>query len=111
MAAKWALSSLRATRSGGRIVAPSLARPLSPPVVTVGAMPSIATNTRVERAELLDFVRTRHHLVLVTHLPVRDWYWLGLRLRCGHCGQRYPCPPRRIALSHLDRGESTLDGP
>ena len=29
-------------------------------------MPSIATNTRVERAELLDFVRTRHHLVLVT---------------------------------------------
>ena len=29
-------------------------------------MPSIATNTRVEREELLDFVRTRHHLVLVT---------------------------------------------
>ena len=29
-------------------------------------MPTIATNTRVERAELLDFVRTRHHLVLVT---------------------------------------------
>ena len=29
-------------------------------------MPQIATNTRVERAELLDFVRTRHHLVLVT---------------------------------------------
>ena len=26
----------------------------------------IATNTRVEREELLDFVRTRHHLVLVT---------------------------------------------
>ena len=29
-------------------------------------MPRIATNTRVEREELLDFVRTRHHLVLVT---------------------------------------------
>ena len=30
-------------------------------------MPTIATNTRVEREELLDFVRSRHHLVLVTH--------------------------------------------
>jgi len=29
-------------------------------------MPNIATNTRVSRDELLDFVRTRHHLVLVT---------------------------------------------
>lgn len=29
-------------------------------------MPSIATNTRVELPELLDFVRTRHHLVLLT---------------------------------------------
>ena len=29
-------------------------------------MPQIATNTRVERDELLDFVRTRHHLILVT---------------------------------------------
>jgi PPOX class probable F420-dependent enzyme len=29
-------------------------------------MPQIATNTRVSREELLDFVRTRHHLVLVT---------------------------------------------
>ena len=29
-------------------------------------MLTIATNTRVEREELLDFVRTRHHLVLVT---------------------------------------------
>ena len=29
-------------------------------------MPTIATNTRVSREELLDFVRTRHHLVLVT---------------------------------------------
>jgi len=29
-------------------------------------MPSIATNTRVERAELLDFVRPRHHHMLVT---------------------------------------------
>ena len=29
-------------------------------------MPQIATNTRVERDQLLDFVRTRHHLVLVT---------------------------------------------
>jgi PPOX class probable F420-dependent enzyme len=29
-------------------------------------MPTIATNTRVERDQLLDFVRTRHHLILVT---------------------------------------------
>ena len=29
-------------------------------------MPKIATADRVERAELLDFIRTRHHLVLVT---------------------------------------------
>lgn len=29
-------------------------------------MPSIATNTRVERDELLDFVRPRHHMLLVT---------------------------------------------
>src|SRR3954449_2340789 len=29
-------------------------------------MPTIATNTRVSREALLDFVRTRHHLVLIT---------------------------------------------
>src|SRR4051794_14835419 len=29
-------------------------------------MPTIATNTRVSREELLDYVRTRHHLILVT---------------------------------------------
>ena len=29
-------------------------------------MPRIATTDRVEREQLLDFVRTRHHLVLVT---------------------------------------------
>jgi len=29
-------------------------------------MPKIATNTRVGREELLDFVRTRHQLILVT---------------------------------------------
>jgi len=29
-------------------------------------MPSIATNTRVSREELLDFVRTRHHWTLLT---------------------------------------------
>ena len=29
-------------------------------------MPKIATADRVERDELLDFIRTRHHLVLVT---------------------------------------------
>ncbi len=29
-------------------------------------MPKIATNDRVDRDRLLDFVRTRHHLVLVT---------------------------------------------
>lgn len=31
-----------------------------------GGMPRIATADRVSRDELLDFVRTRHHLVLVT---------------------------------------------
>ncbi|WP_435746373.1 PPOX class F420-dependent oxidoreductase [Nocardioides sp. SYSU DS0663] len=30
-------------------------------------MPAIATNTRVDRTALLDFVRTRHRLVLLTH--------------------------------------------
>jgi PPOX class probable F420-dependent enzyme len=30
-------------------------------------VPRIATTTRVDRDQLLDFVRTRHHLVLVTH--------------------------------------------
>jgi PPOX class probable F420-dependent enzyme len=30
-------------------------------------MPNVATNTRVGREELLDFARTRHHLVLITH--------------------------------------------
>ena len=30
-------------------------------------MPQIATNDRVDRDQLLDFARTRHHLVLVTH--------------------------------------------
>ena len=29
-------------------------------------MPRIATNTRVDRDELLDFVRTRHHMLLIT---------------------------------------------
>jgi PPOX class probable F420-dependent enzyme len=27
----------------------------------------IATNTKVDRAELIDFLRTRHHTILVTH--------------------------------------------
>ena len=30
-------------------------------------MPPIATNTDVDRAALLDFVRPRHHLLLITH--------------------------------------------
>jgi hypothetical protein len=45
--------------------------------------------------------RSRAHLALVTHLPVRDWRWFGLRLLCRYCGQRYPCPPRLVALDHL----------
>src|ERR1700744_5664147 len=32
----------------------------------VGMPRSIATNTRVERPELVDFIRPRHHLVLIT---------------------------------------------
>jgi hypothetical protein len=47
----------------------------------------------------------RAHRTLRTHLPRRDWRWLGLRLRCGHCGQRYPCPPRRAALRHFAAGQ------
>ena len=42
------------------------------------------------------------HLTLRTHLPRRDWCWLGLRSYCRHCGQRHPCPPRRAALRHFD---------
>jgi hypothetical protein len=45
--------------------------------------------------------RSRAHLALVTHLPARDWRWFGLRLLCRYCGQRYPCPPRQVALGHL----------
>jgi hypothetical protein len=39
--------------------------------------------------------------VLVMHRSQRNWWWLGLRLRCRQCGQRFPCPPRRTALAHL----------
>jgi len=46
----------------------------------------------------------RAHHVIRTHVPHRDWRWLGLRLTCRHCGQRYPCPPRRRALDQLERG-------
>jgi hypothetical protein len=45
--------------------------------------------------------RQRAHLTIRLHTPVRDWRTLGLRLRCVHCGQRYPCPPRRGALAYL----------
>ena len=45
--------------------------------------------------------RSRAHLAIVTHLPGRDWWWLGLRRRCTFCGQRYPCPPRRQAIDVL----------
>lgn len=47
----------------------------------------------------------RAHRTLRMHLPRRDWCWLGLRLRCRYCGQRYPCPPRRVALRHLEPGD------
>jgi hypothetical protein len=48
--------------------------------------------------------RKTAHLILTRHLPVRDRVWLGLRRLCRHCGQRYPCPPLRAALSHLTDG-------
>ena len=54
-------------------------------------------------------ITARAHLALRTHLPRRDWCWVGLRLRCRYCGQRYPCPPRLVALRHLgprDRKEN-----
>ena len=47
--------------------------------------------------------RLRAHLALTTHLPVRTWRWLGVRQYCVHCGQRYPCPPRQLALRYLSR--------
>ena len=47
-------------------------------------------------------VTARAHRTLRTHLPAPDWRWLGLRLSCRYCGQRYPCPPRRLALRHLE---------
>lgn len=55
--------------------------------------------------------RRRAHTVIVTHLPSRDWRWLGLRRRCRHCGQRYPCPAQRRAIALLSVGhiDSTQD--
>jgi hypothetical protein len=55
-----------------------------------------------ERETTVD--RARAHLALITHVPVRDWRWLGLRLRCRYCAQPYPCPPRRDALAQLTDG-------
>lgn len=34
---------------------------------SVGCMPSIATNTDVDLAGLLEFCRSRHHVLLITH--------------------------------------------
>jgi len=45
--------------------------------------------------------RSRAHLTLRTHQPTRDWRWAGFRRCCRYCGQRYPCPPLRGALSVL----------
>lgn len=39
---------------------------IGPTGPTLRSMPRIARNDRVDRGQLLDFVRTRHHLVLVT---------------------------------------------
>lgn len=46
--------------------------------------------------------RQRAHLIIRTHEGIADWLWLGLRRRCRHCGQRYPCPPLRGALRLLE---------
>ncbi|MCT2594385.1 PPOX class F420-dependent oxidoreductase [Streptomyces sp. N2-109] len=43
--------------------------------------PSVASNTRVERAELLDFVRPRHHAILLTRRA--DGTPQGSPLSCG----------------------------
>jgi hypothetical protein len=46
----------------------------------------------------------RAHQVVRTHLPQRDWRWLGMRFRCRRCGMRFPCPPWRSALNQLEGG-------
>jgi hypothetical protein len=40
-------------------------------------------------------------MILGQHVPVWDWRWLGLRLKCGACNMPYPCPDRVAALAHL----------
>ena len=50
----------------GRSPSPSPTRAGSRPPTYARGVPRLATNTTVSRSELLDFVRTRHHLVLVT---------------------------------------------
>jgi len=57
------------------------------------------TSRPADRETTVD--RSRAHHVLTTHVPIRDWRWLGTRLRCRFCSQRFPCPPRRQALSEL----------
>jgi PPOX class probable F420-dependent enzyme len=47
--------------------------------------PSIATNTRVERADLLDFLRPRHRAVLLTHRA--DGSPQGSPVTCGVDGE------------------------
>ena len=71
--------------------------PVAGPVSTLVRAPDALRRSTVDR-------RTAH-TILTRHLPVRDRRWLGLRRRCRHCGQRYPCPPLQAALRHL------IDGP
>ncbi|WP_219416344.1 PPOX class F420-dependent oxidoreductase [Pseudonocardia nigra] len=42
---------------------------------------TIATNTAVDRAELLDFLRCRHHMILMT--PRNDGGWQGSPVTAG----------------------------
>jgi PPOX class probable F420-dependent enzyme len=59
-----------------------ITRRLSPGALRSGHMArSIATNTPVDRAALLDFVRCRHKMILLT--PRKDGAWQGSPVTAG----------------------------
>lgn len=61
--------------------------------------PSVATNTRVERADLLDFLRPRHRAVLLTHRA--DGSPQGSPVTCGVDGEG-----RLVVSTYPDRAKA-----
>lgn len=61
--------------------------------------PSVATNTRVERADLLDFLRPRHRAVLLTHRV--DGSPQGSPVTCGVDGEG-----RLVVSTYPDRAKA-----